>query len=669
MADTQLRFRQIHLDFHTGPAIPGVAAAFDADEFADTLAKAHVNSVTAFARCHHGYLYYDSQVHAARIHPSLTNHNLLLEQIEACHRRGIRVPIYTTIQWDQYTADRHRDWLCIDENGREYGTPPLQPGFYRNLDVFHPGYRQFLRDHVKEMLETLPVDGFFFDICQVCPSTAAHWIEAMDHAGLDPADATQRTAFARRVMDEWQLELTALIRGYNSDCTIFYNSGHVGPRHRPSAAAYSHYELESLPSGGWGYLHFPQSMRYARTLGKACLGMTGKFHTSWGDFSSYKNEPALQFECFNMLALGAQCSVGDQLPPSGQLDPYTYELIGAVYAEVEAKEPWCVGTQPVSEIAVFTPEAFLDRRSDFVAGGERDQPAAMGAVRMLQELRLQFDLVDDHSDLSGYRLIILPDIIPVDDALAARLQGFIDAGGAILASYASGIAPGSRRMNLPALGVEVTGEAEFSPDFLVPGGLVDDGLWPTGYVMYRRALAVSPQAGTTVLAGTEVPYHNRTWRTFCSHRHTPNSGQPGGPAIVANGRCIYFAHPVFSMYQDNAPSWCKQLVANAISLVMPAPVVEVDGPSTLLCALNDQPAESRQVLHLLHYVPERRCQEFDIIEDIIPLYNVAVRVRCEDAPKSVRLVPSGEALAFEHDGTRASFVVPELYGHAMIEIA
>ena len=49
------------------------------------------------------------------------------------------------------------------------------------------------------------------------------------------------------------------------------------------------------------------------------MGMTGKFQTAWGDFSSYKNVPALEFECFTMLALGGQCSVGDQLHPRGTL--------------------------------------------------------------------------------------------------------------------------------------------------------------------------------------------------------------------------------------------------------------------------------------------------------------------------------------------------------------
>ncbi|HZH65831.1 MAG TPA: hypothetical protein VEY10_13135, partial [Flavisolibacter sp.] len=39
---TGLRFRQVHLDFHTSGLIEDVAKSFDAEEFASTLKKAHV---------------------------------------------------------------------------------------------------------------------------------------------------------------------------------------------------------------------------------------------------------------------------------------------------------------------------------------------------------------------------------------------------------------------------------------------------------------------------------------------------------------------------------------------------------------------------------------------------------------------------------------------------
>ena len=56
-----LRMRQIHMDFHTSELINGVGAQFDEEVFADVLKQAEVNSVTIFARCHHGMLYYPSK--------------------------------------------------------------------------------------------------------------------------------------------------------------------------------------------------------------------------------------------------------------------------------------------------------------------------------------------------------------------------------------------------------------------------------------------------------------------------------------------------------------------------------------------------------------------------------------------------------------------------------
>ncbi len=42
-----------------------------------------------------------------------------------------------------------------------------------------------------------------------------------------------------------------------------------------------------------------------------------------------------------MLAMGAKCSVGDQLHPSGELDESTYDIIATAYKEVAEKEAWC----------------------------------------------------------------------------------------------------------------------------------------------------------------------------------------------------------------------------------------------------------------------------------------------------------------------------------------
>jgi hypothetical protein len=137
---------------------------------------------------------------------------------------------------------------------------------------------------------------------------------------------------------------------------------------------------------------------------------------------------------------------------------------------------------------------------------------------------------------------------------------------------------------------------------------------------------------------------------------------------VRNGRALYFAHPVFSQYAGNAPRWCKQLVLNAVDLLLGDPVLRHRGPSTVLTAVNEQAAESRWILHLLHYVPERRGQDFDVIEDVIPLFDLALDLRAPRRVKSVLAVPQQQSLAFQQRAGRVSFRLPRLDGHQMIAV-
>ena len=45
-----MRYRQIHLDFHTSERIPDIGSRFDPDDFGRTFAKANVDSVTIFCK-------------------------------------------------------------------------------------------------------------------------------------------------------------------------------------------------------------------------------------------------------------------------------------------------------------------------------------------------------------------------------------------------------------------------------------------------------------------------------------------------------------------------------------------------------------------------------------------------------------------------------------------
>jgi hypothetical protein len=94
-----------------------------------------------------------------------------------------------------------------------------------------------------------------------------------------------------------------------------------------------------------------------------------------------------------------------------------------------------------------------------------------------------------------------------------------------------------------------------------------------------------------------------------------------------------------------------------------------NSPSTLITTLNDQPEEKRLVLHLLHYVPERRGRAFDTVEDVIPLHNIEVSLRADLPLKGAKLVPRGGELESRTDNGRLTFTVPVVEGWQMVELS
>ncbi len=620
--------RHVHLDFHTTEQIPGVGKDFNAKKFAETFKKADVTSVTVFARCHHGWVYYPSKSFPEIIHPNLTNQNLLIEQIDALHAVDIKAPVYVTVQWDYHTATTHPEWLVRKKDGSHEGSPFSEPGFYQSLCV-NTGYYDYLEKITDEIIDLLgdKLDGFFYDIVGVRPCLCSACRKEMEAKGIDYGNDTEVYNFAKFSLDRFQKKLSEHIRERKPDCTIFYNAGHIGPVNREAKDTYSHYELESLPSGGWGYLHFPAAARYARTLGKDCMGMTGKFHTSWGDFHSLKNQAALEFECFKMLSYGFATSVGDQLEPCGKINPATYELIGSVFSQLKEREEWGRPGKAVVEAAVITTE-------NSIHNGIPNN--IFGACQMLEELSVQFDIIEPDYDFAPYRLIIIPENLGLTPYGAERLKKYIENGGKVISIGGGGRVNGQYPEFFGVTGTEHPDKC----NFVIPNDKIAKAM-PAGneLVMESSSVDLTPNGETEVLMQSCEPYFYRKGNKFCSHRYTPSARESYNPCVTKNGNVIVFSHRLFDEYHERAPRWCKEMVKDAIAILMSELLISHNGPSTLQTSLLDQPEKSRYTLHILTYVPVRKCTQFDLIEERTPAYDFDVKLTLPKKIKSARLVP------------------------------
>ncbi len=444
-----LTFRHIHLDFHTSPAITGVGENFNAEEFARVLKEASVNSITIFAKCHHGMSYYPTKVGVR--HPNLKT-DLVGGMIEACHRQGIRVPVYISTGYDQHVWRERAEWRCLDAEGKSYGhrggAGPLTP----NLGTLclNTPYLDYVVAQAEEVLRNYAADGLFYDNYSH-PASGCFGPSCMqerEKLGLDTTNAEDRQKHAYLIMKRVVDRFAATVRSRKANAGIFTNGpfrmGQNPQFLRQVAPDYTHIEIESLPGGSWGYSHFQMASRYLRNFGLEAQGMTGSFHRSWGDFGTVRSQAALDYECFSMLAQATKCAVGDHLHPEGRLNPRTYERIGRTYRSVLEKEPWCEGATAVTEVAFLYPPAVT-----------RGNDSAMGVNHMLTQLHHQFDVLDRDSDVSRYKVVILADDYRLDPVLRDKLAAYAAAGGGLILSHEAGLDEAGKGFALPGMGARL----------------------------------------------------------------------------------------------------------------------------------------------------------------------------------------------------------------------
>jgi len=387
------------------------------------------------------------------------------------------------------------------------------------------------------------------------------------------------------------------------------------------------------------------------------VGMTGKFHKSWGDFGTLKNRAALEFECFRMIASGVKCCVGDQMHPSGQLDPAVYRMIGEVYQNIKDREPWCVQSRKVAEIGVITANRELAHRFEMNASDE-------GVMRMLMELHQPFDFIHSRTDLNAYKLIILPDFVCLTDELARKLEQYLARGGKLLLTHRSGLNLEQSAFASPAFGVRYLGPSRHAPEYVRLKDGFRKTIEPMDYCFYEEGIQVEALPGAQILGEIVEPYFNRAYDRFSSHCQTPPAKLTNIPAIVKTANVIYISKPIFKDYKLNGVKVYRDIVKNCMDMLYPEPLLVSDLPTTAEVTVRRQP--DRHVLHLLHYVPQKRSQEIEIVEDVIPLYNRTVRLRLPEKPSRVYVAPERKELHFTYGEGYVQFVVPEIVGHQMV---
>lgn len=651
----KLPTRQVHLDFHTSPFIPGVGERFDKAQFQAALKEGNLNSITVFAKCHHGMCYYPTRIGTP--HPTMPrDFDLTGAMVDAAHEIGVAAPIYITMGWSVLDAEQHPEWCMCRKDGSimrtnlDPGAKPEDPRptcSWTNL-CLNTDYGRHVLDLTQEIVDRYPVvDGLFFDIVYLqkacyCESCVA----GMKAEGLNPDVEADAEEYYRRSHLRFMDACERILHAKHPEATLFFNSGGADIYRPEYHAGQTHFEMEDLPTTWGGYDKMPPRASFMSRYPKEYMGMTGKFHTNWGEFGGYKNPDALTFEVLMMAMYGAKCSVGDQMPPDGIMDMETYRLIGQAYRRLEAIEPWAYPAQSTATLGVYL---------------SRNSASDEGLHKMLLESHMDFEIVMPGDALDGFECLILPDCVQLSAEEAQRIRNFAAAGGAVVFSGNSALTEDGFQLDA---GMRYTGAPLYQQDYCCPGEALRLPFGNAPFLCYEGAVRTALTDGEA-LAQLYDPWFDRTYARYCSHRNTPYQRQPSdAPAAVRKGKTVYLAHPLCRMYYTMGAQLFRELFIAALRLVY-TPRYHAQLPSAGRTRLTRQ--EGRYVFHAAYASPIQR-GETSVIEDVVPLYHVPVEIRMAETVSHVKMVPSGLSVPFEQQDGKLTFVLPFVHCHQAVEI-
>ena len=634
----QIRY-SLFYDFHTSPLHPGVGRDFDAEKLAERFQECGVDYVTFHARCNMGVAYYDTKI--GMRHPSL-KFDLFGQLVEACRRRGIAVGAYFNAGLSRYEGVHHRDWTKIYPDGTSYHEPKTSP--FSMTMCYSSGYHEHLIAMAKEVAEKYPVAGFFFDCLGSWPCICPNCIRKMNELGMDPRDPEAVKQYARISRQRLADDLSKTLNAISPEYLIYFNDLPF----EDQAAAGSYLEFECLPAKSGGYKYIHTMPPYMRTLGKQCVHMTGRFN-QWSDFGGLRNAMSLKYDLFFALANGLRPNIGDHLNPSGAVNEAVCDRCKEVFSALHRYDRWFDSARAAADAAIVWNNGSTVRTS----------PVMDGAIRLLSEAKIQFDIVTLAASWDKYDLLVFPDEVRFDEETEKRVEKHLAKGGKIIASGTSGL---RKDGTFPAAwGVDFISEAPFIPAYFRMKDVVED--MPLAF--YDSAFEVKPRAGAAVLSKLVRPALNCEWDGLYPEYYNPPWEESALPFLTVCGNAAYFSGRIFSGFAKKAAEQVRKMVVHAMDKIGFAPMLKLVGAPMFV-----QPfvniTDHGITVPMLAAIPEKRGSEMESVEDELTAGGFELKLKLDKDPEKVFMAPDGENLKFRRDGEYISVTVPQFTGFGML---
>lgn len=371
-------------------------------------------------------------------HPGLHGRDLVAELVTAGRRLGVAYGAYVPVDCDSRAWRQHPDWRPRRPDGSEW------PGHgFPRLCINSP-FSDHLDSYLRELVGRYAVAGLYLDGIGMLPGPPhglchCHWCQdafRRTHGCALPVEAGDGAAW--EALRRWKpaqdkaylARLVAAVHALAPGLPILVNWGWGGWRHGTVAIA----ELDIQPSHEPSWYWQTASTQYLRAA--AGGGRPVDVYMPSFQYSPSYRVAVPRHE----LRLRAMNAVANGALPTFTLTAAPGDL-AAVSAELAVRAPWLDRTTPQPWCALAFSQRSVDR-TDTSHWGEPPHFSFYGALRMLQEEHLPERALSDRGldagDFAEDAVLVLPPTGVVPPALAARLDAWVRAGGALVAQGACG---------------------------------------------------------------------------------------------------------------------------------------------------------------------------------------------------------------------------------------
>ncbi len=665
-------YRKLFFDYHTYQAALNVASCFDAERWAEQLEKTHVQAVSLHAYCNYGWRYY-RKGKTGYVHPGLPEGLDMVEEVmQACQKKGIRVIAYFNVHGGEAMDQYHPEWISTNEKGEK------RKGI---VSLFSPYFEEFLLPLLEEFSFNYQLDGVFFDFLRIDNPDDRH---AKEQFVKETGKTYPESSFSLSWRDyiQWLLEagkrkrrqaMDALHKG-NPDVLVAFNwsYNYLQPEIPPDQVGFLSMDIEPEDQV------FEASFigKYWNTFDKPFDIMNSAFLQWWGDWG-VKPAETMKQECAAVMANGGRTWIGYQIRPEYFVEDALMNEFRKTFEFVEEREEFCKGMTPVPNIAVLHSSAIHFKSDPILAFYNSGLKSLRGACRMLLEIGQPFHILNEEvllQNIDQYQVVILPDQRYLSEKLAEALQHFVRRGGSLIGTVLTGTqdeeyqSTGEYQLG-DLFGIKLVGNYAFDHSYIdVKEASLKKDVLDMAQQAYGECVLI--EAGSArVLADLWEPLLMKDGRYV--HMSSPPGKYTGHPAITLNqygkGQAVFLSNDIFYAYAHRSQWNLKNLFKNILVMINPEKLIEVEAPGMVEVVLTAK--DHMTQVHLVNHYKEKALEgAIAIAENILPVYNIDIKVKKESEPASVRLQPDGTKLDWSYQDGYVSFRLPKLEIYSIIEI-